>query len=191
MAIGMNRQNDTPIGGAPEFRGNMQGGDVFTTNTVPVYDGEKFAPGAPAALLNGFGGLAIQGSDARTADGTAINDWDAVMPLNGGTPLQMTPNATTGIITLDQAGTYEASLTFSIQGMANNRDYFFELQTAAGATGYGVSIVGSNNVTSQSGGFSLQANSLAGGSFSILANSQGNSDPYTIVSMSLSCKRIG
>jgi len=189
MALGLNRQNDTPIGGLPEFRGNLQGGDVFNVGEIPVFDGEKFAPGVNVALVLGYGGLAVASSVLRVADGTLIADWDVVMPLSS-VPLQMTPDPVTGIITVDQAGVYQIDFQCNIQNMDNNKDYFFELIDTNGTTGLGSHIVGSNNVSSQSTGFTLMTTGAAAGQIAIGSNSLDNSG-YDIVSMTFICTRIG
>lgn len=187
MPLGLNRENDTPIGGLSEFRGNLQGGEVFEIGNVPVYDGEKFAPGNNDALLNGFGGLVTSLTVGRVADASLINDWDAVMPL-GGTPLQMTPDPVTGIIVVDQDGVYEVNFQCNIQGLGNNTDYFFQLISTSGATTFGSHVVGSNNVSSQSTGFSLTVAGTAAGQIAVAASGGGN---YDIVSASFSVTRVG
>jgi hypothetical protein len=189
MALGLNRENDTPIGGLPEFRGNLQGGGVFSVNEVPVFDGEKFAPGSQTALLHGYGGLATNGSVAEVADGTLIDGWDTATPL-GGTPLQMTPDPVTGVVTVDQDGVYQVDFSCNVSALANNQDYFFQLISTSGASGFGSHIVGSNNVSSQSTSFSLTMSGTATGQVGVSAHSTGDLT-YTIVSMSLTVTRIG
>jgi len=167
----------------------MQGGDVFTVGQVPVFDGEKFAPGSNDALLSGYGGLAMNLTAGKVADATIINDWDAVTPL-GGTALQMTPDPVTGIITVAQDGIYEVNFSCNISGLGNNVDYFFELLSTAGATTFGSHVVGSNNVSSQSTGFSLMVDGSAAGAIAIVAHSDADNG-YDVVSMSLTVTRIG
>lgn len=187
MALGLNRENDTPIGGLPEFRGNMQGGEVFEIGNVPVFDGDKFAPGSNSALLNGFGGLVSGLSLGHVADGGLIDDWDGVTPI-GGVPLQVTVNAATGVLTVDQAGVYDIKFQCNVSSLANNQDYFFELLTDAGLTGFGTHVVGSNNVSSQSTGFVMQIVGEADGQVGVVVS--GGSG-YDIVSASFSVTRVG
>ena len=189
MALGLNRQNDTPIGGLPEFRGNIQGGEVFSVDEVPVWDGEKFAPGSNSALLSGYGGLVKTLEAGIVADGSVISNWDAVMPL-AGTPLQMTPDPVTGIITVDQIGIYQIDFQCNIATLANNQDYFFELVVGLGATGFGTHVVGSNNLSSQSTGFSLLSAGTVGGQMAVTADNAG-SNTFDAISVSFTCTRIG
>lgn len=189
MALGQNRENDTPIGGLPEFRGNLQGGGVFSSGEVPVFDGEKFVPGINQVLVLGYGGLALGESLLHTADGSIIDNWGNAMPL-GGVPQQMTPDPVTGIITVNQDGVYDLAWTANLAGLANNEDYFFELVVSGGPTGFGTHIVGSNNVSSQSGGFSLMVQGSVGSELAVTADNLTDST-FDIVSMSLTCSRIG
>ncbi len=189
MPIGLNRQNDTPIGGLPEFRGNLQGGDVFSVGEIPVFDGAKFAPGINAALVLGFGGLVKTLEVGIVANGDIIADWDAVMPL-GGSALQMTPNPTLGIITVDQQAIYQIDWQANLASLTNNQDYFFELVVGGIPTTFGTHIVGSNNVSSQSSGFSLMAAGDVAGTLAVTADNAG-SNTFDVVSMSLTCTRIG
>jgi hypothetical protein len=187
MSIGLNRQKDTPIGGSPEFRGNFEV-ETFSVDNIAVFDGTKFAPGTDSGLLLANGGLAENLSLGRVADGSVIADWDAITPLNG-TPVQTTPDPATGVITVAQAGTYHVSFNCSIQGLTNNQDYYFELYISGGATGYGTHIVGSNNVSAQSSGFSITADGPAGSAVAVVASNASNST-YDIVSMSFMVNRI-
>ena len=189
MALGLNRENDTPIGGLPEFRGNLQGGEVFTVGQVPVFDGSKFVPGINEVLVLGYGGLVEGLSAGRVADGSIMADWDGVMPL-GGTALQMTPDPVTGIITVDQTAIYQVDWQCNIANLANNQDYFFELVGTGGATGFGTHVVGSNNVSSQSSGFSLMLAGTAAGQIAVTADSIADSS-FDVVSMSFTVNRIG
>lgn len=189
MAIGQNRENDTPIGGLPEFRGNLQGGNVFSVGQVPVYDGDKFVPGVNQVLVLGYGGLIDSLSVARIADGSIMDAWDAVMPL-GDTPLQMTPDAVTGIITVDQDGVYDVQFQGNFVNLVNNQDYFFELIDGAGPTGVGANIVGSNNVSSQSTGFNIMIPGTVGGQIAISAANIGD-NLFDVVSMTFTVTRIG
>jgi len=189
MAVGKNRYNDTPIGGLPEFRGNMQGGEVFGVDDVPVWDGSKFVPGTNDALANAYGGLVTALSVGRTADGSLIDDWDVVTPL-GGTPLQVTPVIATGVVTVAIDGVYQVSFSINASNLVNNENYFFELTSSGGPTGFGSHIEGSNNVNSQSTGFDLMVDGSAGGAIGVLAHSDSNSG-FDIVSSSFSVTRIG
>ena len=167
MAITDSRNNDTPIGGTEEFRGNMQSGDVYGVDDVPVWDGEKFAPGTNSALLNAYGGLANSVGGPITADGTPMDDWDVITPL-GGTPLQTTPNIVTGEILVAQSGVYD--VTFSLDGLNfdNNIAYFFQLAADGVGLSFGGAITGSNQVTSQSISFELLSSIAAGVSVSVI-----------------------
>ncbi len=189
MSIGLNRENDTPIGGKPEYRGNFQTGEVFSVDDIPTFDGEKFVPGSNTGLAHGYGGLAIEGSIVYTADGSLIDNWTQVMPI-AGTPLQTTPNATTGIITVDQTGTYIVNFTCNISALSNNADYIFVLFVAGGSTGFGTHVVGSNNLSSQTTSFSLQVDGAIGAQIAVSVDSIGN-DNFTVISASLSVQRIG
>lgn len=190
MALGLNRENDTPIGGLPEFRGNLQGGNVFNVGTVPVFDGEKFVPGINEVLVLGYGGLVTEGSIAEVADGALVDSWGASMPLDG-IPLQMTVDTGAGTITVLQDGVYEINFSFNVTDLANNQDYFFELVgSISGDSGFGTHVVGSNNVSSQSGSFTVLADASNGNAVGIRASSTGD-QLYTIISMSFTVKRIG
>ena len=188
MAEGLNRHNDFPIGGRPEFRGNMQGGEVFGVDDVPVWDGAKFSPGTNSALLNAYGGLVTTLSAGHIADGSILDFWDAVTPL-GGVPLQTTPVAATGVITTAISGTWEIKFECNVAGLTNNQDYFFQLTAPSGDTGFGTHVVGSNNVSSQSTGFVITLTAPAGAVAVVVSNSGNN--PFDIVSGTLSVNRIG
>jgi hypothetical protein len=188
MALGLNRHNDTPIGGLPEFRGNMQGGEVFGVDDVPAWDGGKFAPASNSALLYSYGGLSDGAGQVIAADGTAIGNWDAVMPVDG-TPQQMTVDAVAGTLGALLDGTYEVSFSLNCTGLTNAIDYDFFLSRDGIATGVVARITGSNQVDSQSTSFTAMITGAAGGFVSILAVGGGNN--FTVGSMSLSAKRIG
>jgi len=188
MSIGLNRQNDTPIGGLSEFRANLQGGNVFQVDDVPIFDGEKFIPGTTSAIARGYGGLASTASAGYIADGSTIDNWDQATPL-GGTPLQVAPNVAAGVIITAVDGTWDINFQCNITSLANNEDYFFELSGPGGGTGFGTHVVGSNNVSSQSTGFVLQITAPAG-AFGVTAFNVG-SNTFDIISASLSLTRIG
>ena len=189
MALGLNRQNDTPLGGLPEFRGNMQGGDVFNVDQVPVWDGEKFAPGSNSALLLGYGGLTTVLSAGHVADGSIIDDWDAVMPL-GGVPLQMTPDPVTGLITVDQDGIYQVDFNIGLTSLANNIGYVFTLVLGGVDTNFGCAVGGSNNVSEQTTGFTLQVSGSVGGTVGVDATAPAGQG-FDIVNGTLTVTRIG
>ena len=189
MAIGLNRQNDTPIGGLPEFRGNMQGGEVFGVDSVPVWDGTKFAPGTNDALLLGYGGLTTVLSAGHVADGSLIDDWDAIMPL-GAVPLQVTPDPVTGIIAISQAGIYEIDFNIGLTNLANNIGYVFTLVTEGGSTNFGCAVGGSNNVSEQTTGFSLQVVGTSGGLVAVDATAPAGQG-FDVVNATFTVKRIG
>jgi hypothetical protein len=188
MALGLNRHNDTPIGGLPEFRGNMQGGEVFGVDDVPAWDGEKFAPASNSALIYSFGGLSDGAGQVVTADGSEIGDWDTVMPVDG-TPQQMTVDPVTGRLGALLSGTYEVIFALNCTGLTNAINYDFFLSRDGIATSIVARITGSNQVDSQSTSFTAMITGAAGGFVSILA--VGGGATFTVGSMSLSAKRIG
>jgi hypothetical protein len=188
MALGLNRHNDTPIGGLPEFRGNMQGGEVFGVNDVPAWDGEKFAPATNSALLYSFGGLSDGAGQVITADGSEIGNWDAVLPVDG-TPQQMTVDPVTGRLEALLSGTYEVTFAVNCTNLTNAQDYDFFMSRDGVATPVVARITGSNQVDSQSTSFNAMITGTAGGFVSILASGGGNN--FTVGSMSFTAKRIG
>ena len=188
MPIGLNRENDTPIGGLAEFRGNMQGGLVYEVDQVPVWDGSKFAPGSNSALLLGFGGLATSSSAGHLADGSIIDDWDAITPL-GGTPLQVTPNLN-GNILIAQAGIYEVGFNIGLSNLDNNISYVFLLVVDGVPQAFGAAVAGSNNVTEQATGFTLQSSISAGVNVAVNANSPADQG-FDIVNATFTVRRIG
>jgi hypothetical protein len=188
MPIGLNRRNDTPIGGSEEFRANLDD-TVWAQDEVPTWDGTKFVPGSSVALLTAYGGLASDVSISHTADGSVVNDWDEVTPLNG-TPEQTTPNAVTGTITVDVSGVFAISVTLTLSNLANNQDYVIEGELNGTPMDYAGVIRGSNNVFSQSSSFALLSNITAGDVFAITITN-GSSSTYDIVSASISITRIG
>lgn len=188
-AIGLTRLNDTPIGGHSEFRANLQGGNVFGVDSVPVWDGEKFAPGTNSALLLGYGGLAVALSAAHVADGSIIDDWSVTSPI-GGTPLQTTPDITTGNILIAQAGVYSVGFALNAADLANNVSYVFTLVIDGVSTDFGCALAGSNNVSEQSTGFSLMVEVAAGVNVAVDATAPA-SQTFDIVNASFTVKRIG
>ena len=188
-AIGLNRHNDTPIGGLPEFRGNMQGGEVFNIDNVPVWDGEKFAPGSNSALLLGYGGLAVALSVGHVADGAIIDDWGAVSPF-GGVPLQVTPVAATGIITVGQSGVYEINFQLNAANLANNISYIYTAVLNGISTNFGCAIAGSNNVSEQSSGFTMLVDATAADTIAVDATAPA-AQTFDVVNASLTVKRVG
>ena len=189
MAIGLNRHNDTPIGGAEEFRGNMQGEEVFAVDDVPVWDGEKFAPGTSSGLVNSYGGLADGDDVILSADGSNIQNWDEILPLNG-TPKQLTIDAVAGTITLLQAGDYEVSFAINASDLVNGVPYDFFLALDGVPTFLFAEIVGSNQVQSQSTAFSLMTVGNIGSVLSMQPTAPAGQN-YTTRSMTFSVKRIG
>lgn len=186
MSSGLNRHNDTPIGGLQEFRANMLTSS-FVVDTVPVYDGEKFVAGSQTGLANAYGGLAMNSVSGFSADGTPLDRWTAVTPANG-SPVNVTPNASTGIIDIAQAGTYEITFSSNLSALINAATYFFELYTDAGASGFGSVVIGSNQVDTQSTSFSLQATADAGSALAVYVSGGSGFD---IISASISVSRIG
>ena len=189
MPVGLNRVHDTPIAGTDEFRGNMQGGGVFGIDSVPVWDGEKFAPGTNSALLLGYGGLVTALSAGHTADGSLIDDWDALTPLNG-VPLQTIPSIPTGDITVLQAGTYEISFNIGLSNLANNISYVFALVINGISTNFGCAVSGSNNLSEQTTGFTLQATIGAAIVIGVSATAPA-SQTFDVVNATLTVRRIG
>ena len=188
-AIGLTRLNDTPIGGGTEFRGNMQGGEVYGVDSVPVWDGTKFSPGTNSALLLGYGGLAVALSAGHTADGSIIDNWDAVTPLFG-VPLQTIPSAPTGNILISQAGVYDVGFELNAANLTNNVSYVYTLVINGVSTNFGCAIAGSNNVSEQSSGFALMAQIGAGVNVAVDATAPA-SQSFDIVNASFTVKRIG
>jgi hypothetical protein len=188
MPIGLNRHNDTPIGGLPEFRGNMQGGEAFGVDDVPAWDGTKFAPAANSALLYSYGGLVDGAGQVITADGSEIGNWAEVLPVDG-VPQEMTVNPVTGRLEALLDGTYEVSFALNCTGLTNAVDYDFFLSRDGIATPVVARITGSNQVDSQSTSFNAMITGAAGGFASILAVGGGNT--FTVGSMSFTAKRIG
>lgn len=186
MSSGLNRQNDTPIGGLQEFRANMLTSS-FVVDTVPVYDGEKFVAGSQTGLANAFGGLVMNQVSGFTADGTPLDRWTNVAPLNG-TAVNVTPNASTGIVDIGQAGTYDVTFSANLGGLTNAATYFFELYSDAGASGFGALVIGSNQVDTQSTSFSIQATVEAGSALAIYVSGGSGFD---VISASVSVSRIG
>ena len=189
MSTGDNRKNDTPVGGLDEFRGNMQGGEVFNVDQVPVWDGAKFSPGTNSALLLAYGGLAVALSAGHTADGSLIDDWDAATPLFG-VPLQTTPDIVTGNILIAQAGVYDIGFELNAAGLANNISYVFTLVINGVSTNFGCAIAGSNSVSEQSTGFSLMADIGSAINVAVDATAPA-SQSFDIINASFTVKRIG
>jgi hypothetical protein len=188
MATGLNRQNDTPIGGAEEFRGNMPAG-AFVIGDAAVWDGEKFSPAVTTASVRAYGGLASNTGSSHIADGSIINDWDAVLPA-GGTPLNTTPDPATGLVNLDLAGTYDVAFSATLTGMANNQEYRMVLYYNGAPRDFGGIIVGSNNIGFQNVSFALSATLAANDSIGVVAQNAGSS-AFDVTAGSLSITRIG
>ncbi len=186
MSTGLNRQKDTPIGGASEFRANLEVG-TFNLDAIPVFDGEKFVPGTQTGLALTYGGLAMNQNAGYTADGSVLAGWDGVMPING-TPLLTTPDPVTGLVTVNSDGVYTVEFNCQVANVTNGLTYFFELITAAGLSGFGGAIVGSNQVDSQSVSLSLQVQASAGGTEGVAVS--GGSG-YDVIQSSLTVTRIG
>ena len=190
MAIGTNRQFDTPIGGVSEFRANVQSpAGVWQLDNVPAWDGTKFAPASNSGLLLAYGGLATTEKPAADADGSVIDDWDEITPLLG-TPLQMTPDPVTGLISAAQPGVYQIDFNANVNGLSNNQDYAFVLNVNGTNRDYGAFVAGSNNVSFANVSFSLSAQIPGGGTVGVAVINAGNNS-YTVVSASLSVRRIG
>lgn len=187
-AIGLNRRNDTPIGGKPEFRANFD--DVtWDVDEIPTWDGTKFAPGSSVGLLTAYGGLASSASAGYTADGSVIDDWDSTTPL-AGSPKQTTPVIATGLITVVAAGVYQLNFSISVSNLTNNEEYLFQPVVDGTPLAFGAVINGSNNLSFQSTSFTLPAQIASGLEIGI-GVTNGSSNTYDIVSASLSITRIG
>jgi len=189
VAIGLNRENDTPIGGAPEFRGNMQAGEVFSVDDVPAWDGEKFAPAANSALLNAYGGLGDGTDIVLSADGTNIENWDIILPL-GGSPKQVNVDDVAGTLEVLLEGDYDIGFTISCDTLVNGVSYDFFLARNGAPTLLFAEILGSNQVQSQSTGFIVMVHALANDVFSIQPTAVGNVN-FTTKSISFSLARLG
>lgn len=190
MPIGLNRENDTPIGGASEFRGNLQAPmSVWSPTNVPAWDGTKFVPAAGTGLFVAYGGLASNGIPATAADGSLIQNWDQVMPI-GGTPLQLTVDAVAGTVTIAQDGVYQIDFGANVTGLVNNQEYAFQLAVNGTPQSWGAIISGSNTAATGSVQFSLQFAATAAQALGV-AVTNGASSLYEIVSSSLSVRRIG
>ena len=167
----------------------MQGGDVFGVDSVPVWDGDKFAPGTNSALLLGYGGLAVALSAAHTADGSIIDNWDVTTPLFG-VPLQTVPSVPTGNILISQSGVYDVGFEMNAANLSNNISYVFSLVINGVSTNFGCAIAGSNSVSEQSTGFFLLADISAGVNVAVDATAPA-SQTFDIVNASFTVKRIG
>lgn len=190
MAIGRNREFDTPIGGVPEFRANVQSpAGIWQLDNVPAWDGEKFSPASNSGLLLAYGGLATTEKPAAAADGSVIDDWDDITPLLG-TPLQMTVDPVTGLISAAQPGVYQIDFAANVNGLNNNQTYSFVLNVNGTNRNYGAIVSGSNNVSYANVSFSLSAQIAGGGTVGVGVINAGNNN-YTVVSASLSVRRIG
>ena len=190
MVIGLNRRNDTPIGGIPEFRGNMQGGDIWSVDSVPAWDGTKFAPAANSGLLMAFGGLATNGLLAVPADGSLIQNWDEVTPL-GGTPLQTIVDDVAGTIAVEQVGVYQIDFNANVAGLVNNQEYSFLLNVDGVDRAYGAIISGTNSLEVGSLGFSLMLEASNTGVLLGVSVTNGGGNDYEIVTASFAVRRIG
>jgi len=190
MAVGdIQNQNDTPIGGASEYRGNLQSGDVFGIGSVPAWDGKRFVPALNSGLLSAYGGLASSDVGPVSADGTPITNWEAVLPYNG-TPLGMTVSAVTGEVTVGIAGVYRIDFDISLTNLANNTRYDFFLGVNGAATEFGAAVAGSGSLSAQSSGFSMLAYTVAGVPITVIPVAAGDAN-FGIVSATLSVTRIG
>jgi hypothetical protein len=185
----LQNQNDTPIGGTAEYRGNMQNGDAFNIADVPVWDGSKFAPGSATGLLTGYGGLASSLSPGHVADGSLMGDWDASLPI-AGSPQQVTVDTALGTVTPAQTGVYEVSFSANVANLANNQQYEFVLNVDGSGISYCSIIIGSNNVNSQVTTFNLTANVGAGLVIAVEVFNAG-SNTFDVVTASLTVLRIG
>ena len=190
MPLGLNRLNDTPIGGHPEFRGNMQGGEVFGIDTVPVWDGEKFAPGTNSALLLAYGGLSSNLIAAVAADGSLIQNWDEATPL-GGTPLQTVVDPVAGTVSVNQAGVYEVDFAANVAGLSNNQEYAFLLNVDGVDQAFGAIISGTNSVATAAVAFSLMVEAASTNIPLGVSVTNPGGNTYEIVTASLTVRRIG
>lgn len=190
MPLGLNRLNDTPIGGHPEFRGNMQGGEVFGIDAVPVWDGEKFAPGTNSALLLAYGGLSTNSIAAVAADGSLIQNWDEVTPL-GGTPLQTVVDPVAGTVAVNQTGVYQIDFSANVAGLANNQEYTFLLNIDGIDKNFGATISGTNSVETATVAFSIMSEAASTDIPIGVSVTNAGSSTYEIVTASLAVRRIG
>ena len=187
MAIGtVQNQNDTPIGGSTEYRANVQNGDVFSVSDVPAWDGSKFVPASNSALIYAYGGLLIGNGTTKTADGSVIAGWDSIHP---DTPVQTTPDIVSGDITVALAGVYEVNFTINCIDLTNAQNYLFYLTNGVITTDIVASIVGSNQVDSQTTSFTGLMDAAAGGVIGVTCD--GGSQAYTVVAATTAVKRIG
>ena len=189
-AIGLNRHNDTPIGGTPEFRGNMQGGEVWLTDQVPVWDGTKFAPGTNSALLLAYGGLTTNEGAVVAADGSLIQNWGAATPLNG-TALQVTVDPVAGTLVVIPIGVYMVDFQCNVQGLVNNQEYEFRLNLDGVDTDYGAVISGTNSLSVGSASFSIMAETLGASIATGVSVTNAGGNTYQIVTASFNARRIG
>lgn len=191
MPIGLNRVNDTPIGGSSEFRGNLQAPmSVWNLDSVPAWDGEKFGPSANSGLLMAFGGLTSNVKAATAADGSLIQNWDAVTPL-GGLPLQTVVNDVAGTVSADQAGVYQIDFSSNVAGLTNNQEYAFLLNVDGVDQAYGAVISGTNSVATATVAFSLMLQANTTNLPLGVSVTNGGSNTYEIVTASLTVRRIG
>jgi hypothetical protein len=126
---------------------------------------------------------------AASADGSLITDWDDVTPLLG-TPLQMTADTAAGTLSAAQPGVYQVDFSANVNGLSNNQTYEFRLNVNGTNRDYGAIVSGSNNVSYANVSFSLSAQIPGGGTVGVGVVNTGNNN-YTVVSASLSVRRIG
>ena len=187
MSIGtVNNQNDTPIGGLSEYRANVQNGDVFSVSDVPAWDGSKFVPASNSALIYAYGGLLIGNGTTKSADGSVIAGWDSIQP---NTPVQTTPDTVSGSISVALAGVYEVNFTIDCVDLQNNQDYLFYLTNGVVTSGVIAAMEGTTQIESQTTSFNALIDAGAGGLFGVICD--GGSQDYTVVTATLTVKRIG
>lgn len=180
------RQNDTPIGGTEEFRGNMLSGD-YALDDFPVYDGQKFVASSSVGLARAFGGIADNTGRSVAMNDALITGWSDQQPLNG-TPLNVTNNPTAGLLTVALPGVYDVSFVLDGSGFADGVLYNFQMALNGAPTTITCTVDGSNAVGTQSTGFKFLAQLDAGDALGIWG--VGNANSFNVINMALTIKRV-
>jgi len=192
MPIGINRQNDFPIGGAGEFRGNMDTG-AFSPDEVAVWDGEKFVPGPNVTLVSAYGGLAGVAMGSRPAEttGIVIDNWNTQMPTTV-PPKAVIPNSASGLIQITLDGVYQLTFNASVTNLANNIAYDFRVNVDGFEPPNIVArVTGANQVDDYSVGFTACENINAGQVVGISLSSNLAGQSLSINSATLVITRLG
>ena len=189
MSIGLNRKNDTPIGGASEFRANFEAGVDFPVDSIPVFDGEKFVPGSATSLALGYGGLVLTALTGFVANGD-IKPWNDLTPFFG-VPSRVSASIADGTISGDNTGVYEIKFTANCTNLVNGVDYDFRVAVNGVPAAFGARIQGAIQIPAQTVAFTVQVRLLPSEPLSVQCTTVSGTNTLDINSATFTVTRIG